>query len=377
MRIFSAFFLYNLMVINVNDFIIKTNNGRCLYLFEKNGLCMKELNGFPNRYKLIYPELSGDFYAVDTGFGELGIVCQNKEGGIVFIRENNKEFIKTVLLNSKSKLVYDKNFVLLMHGRWLGISYIIEYNGNNMLSFQLADNENEPPLAVDYITGKNYYTCVDNEYNRIFIYNRDKELGFNVFKWSQKKVTGYEKLCEGELICALKGFSEKIYLVIRKQEDFFLTILEKSADNMISEEYPLEFLQKNDDLTLMLDNKNLWITVKRKEFTFAYKTDMEKISFSSRYSIFTDGAVIKIKTAFNDNDKKINECFGVIRDFVPELVLYKDLNKVRRIASDDGRKSEETEKQRLKRQLEKIEIRLRLLEEKEVRGKGETNFKNE
>ncbi len=349
----------------MNDFIIKTNNGRTIYFFDNEGLCMKELTGYSNRYKLVYPELSGDFYVADTGFGELGIVCQNKEGSIVFIKESNGDFIKTVLLNSKSKLVYDKHFVLLLHGRWLGISYVIEYKGNNLLSFQLADNENEPPLAVDYIYGKKYYTYVDDGYNRFFIYNKDRELGYKVFRWSVKKFGEYEKLCDGELVSAVNGFYSECYIVFKQEEKSFLLILKNQENDTIKEIYPLEFLDKYEDLTLMLDKNILWIIGKKSDFTFAYKTDINTISFSSQYNIFTDGKVKKIKTVLNDDDKKAYECFGTVKDFVPELLLYKDLRKIHNHVRETKDLKDDKEKLELKRKLEKIEIRLRLLEEKE------------
>ncbi len=349
----------------MNDFIIKTNNGRSLYFFDDEGLCMKELTGYSNRYKLIYPELSGDFYVCDTGYGEIGIICQNKEGSIVFIKENNGDFIKTVLLNSKSKLIYDKQFVLLLHGRWLGISYVVEYKGNNLLSFQLADNENEPPLAVDYIYGKKYYTYVDDDYNRVFIYNKEGELGYKVFRWSLKKFSEYEKLSDGKLICAVNGFNNECYILFKQDEKSYLLIIKQRGIDTTKEIHPLELPENYEDLTLMLDKNILWVIGKKSDFTFAYKTDINTISFSSQYSIFTDGKVKKIKTMFNDADKKAYECFGTVKDYIPELLLYKDLKKTHKQIREPEQINDDREKLELKRKLEKIEIRLRLLEEKE------------
>ncbi len=357
----------------MNDFIIKTNNGRTIYLFENEGLCIRELTGYSNRYKLIYSELKGDFSVADTGYGELGIVCQNKAGSIVFIKENNGEFVKTVLLNSKSRLIYDKKFVLLLHGRWIGISYIIEYQGKNLLSFQLVDNENEPPLAVDYISDKKYFTYVDEDYNRIFIYNRNNEIGYKVYRWSLKAFNEYEKLCEGEFISAVNGFSSDCYIVFKKEEKNYLLTLKRQGLNLIKEIYPIDFLDKYDDLSLLIDKNILWIIVIKKDFTFAYKTDINLIAFSSQYNIFTDGKVRKIKTSLNDTDKRAIECFGTIKELTPDLILYKDLKKTHSLVKEREESNAEKEKLELKRKLDKIEIRLKLLEEKE---KVKNNFEN-
>ena len=367
---FPHFFYIILRVSIVNDFIIKTNNGRCIYLFENNGLCMKDLTSYSNRYKLIYPELAGDFCVVDTGFGEMGIICQNKEGSIVFIKENDGEFIKTILLNSKNKLVYDKHFVLLLHGRWLGI---IEYKENNLLSFQLADNENEPPMAVDYIKNKKYFTFVDDDYNRIFIYNKESSFGYKAFKWSQKRFEEYEVLEEGELITALKGFCDDCYIIYKKDGQKYLLKLKSHGINMVKETYLLEFMDKYDDLTLMLDKNILWIIAAKNEFVVAYKTDVNQISFSSQYNIFTEGKIKKIKTVLNDSDKNAVECFGTVKEYVPELLLYKDLKKCNFVSMPKPEEDNQIERLELKRTLEKIEIRLKLLEEKESEKKS---FKN-
>ena len=370
---FPHFFYIILRVIIVNDFIIKTNNGRCIYLFDNDGLCMKDLTSYSNRYKLIYPESAGDFGAVDTGFGEIGVICQNKEGSIVFIKENDGEFIKTILLNSKNKIVYDKYFVILLHGRWIGISYIIEYKENNLLSFQIVNNENEPPMAVDYIKNKKYFTFVDNDYNRMFIYNKDDGFGYKAFKWSQKRFEEYEFLEEGELVTALEGFSDDCFIIFKKDGKNYLLKLKYHGINMIKETYLLDFIDKYDDLSLMLDKNILWIIAEKNDFVIAYKTDTNQISFSSQYNIFTEGKVKKIKTVLNDSDKNAVECFGTVKEYTPELLLYKDLKRCNykaMLKQEDDNRNERIE---LKRTLEKIEIRLKLLEEKEREKKNSEN----
>ena len=80
------------------DYIIKTLDERTLYFFENGGICVKDLSSKSNKYKVIYEDGVKDFAVEDLGFGKVGIVCQNKAGSIVFIKEDGENYIKTTLL---------------------------------------------------------------------------------------------------------------------------------------------------------------------------------------------------------------------------------------------------------------------------------------
>ena len=43
------------------------------------------------------------------------------------------------------------------------LSYIVEYNDRNILSYQLVNNEHEPPMVVDYVSDNSYFTCVSSK----------------------------------------------------------------------------------------------------------------------------------------------------------------------------------------------------------------------
>lgn len=358
----------------MHDFLIKTSDERTLYFFEKDGICVKDLSLKSNRYKVIYEDGIKDFSVEDMGFGEVGIVCQNKEGSIIFIKEDGDNFVKTTLLNNKSQVYYDKFFKLKLHGNWLGLSYIIEYNGNNILSFQIINNENEPPLAVDYITGKTYFSFVDLNYDRIFFYNRENEFGYKIFKWSKKSFEDYEKLSDGQIIYSINDFKDNYYIVFLNKNKFFLKTIKRKNDIFEINDYPLDFIDLFDEILMMIENNNLWIVVKRYNFTFGRKTDVEEILFSSQYNFFCDGEIRKIPLSVRDKDKKTEDCFGSLKELRPELILYKNLynykNSVK--AKEKVISKEDSQTERLKIEINKLDLRVKELE-KELKNFQKSN----
>ena len=359
MQLFASFFIYIDKVIYMYDYVVKTFNGRTLYFFMENGICVKDLSSKSNRYNVIFEDGVNDFCVEDLGFGEVGIICQDKEGSIVFLRENNNTFIKTILLKSKSQKCYDKFFKLCLHGNWLGLSYIVEYNDHNILSYQLVNNEHEPPMVVDYITDKNYFTTVDKSYNRIFVYNKNEEFGYRIFKWSQKCFDNYEKLDSGSMLCATNDFSDNYYILYQKEGEVYLKVL-KEEDGIFSiSDYPLKFAECDDEFSVLIEESNLWIVTKRKGFIFGRKTKVPDINFSSQYNFFQDGDIRKINLSLNDKKVKTQDCFGTIKNLRPELILYKNLYNY----EINKRKNSDTdEKNSYLKEIEKLNIRIALVE---------------
>ena len=356
------------------DYIIKTLDERTLYFFENGGICVKDLSSKSNKYKVIYEDGVKDFAVEDLGVGKVGIVCQNKEGSIVFIKEDGENYIKTTLLNNKSQVYYDKYFKLKLHGNWLGLSYIIEYNNNNILCFQLVDNENEPPLAVDYVINKTYFSFVNESFDRIFFYNKENEFGYKNYRWSKKDFTEYEKIDEGQIVHIINDFSDNFYIVYLKNNKYFLKILKQNDDGFIYEDYPLDFIDLFDEIVMMIENKNLWIVVKRYNFTFGRKTDINEISFSPQYNFFCDGEIRSFPLSVRDKEKKAEFLFGTLENGRPELILYKDLYNFKNSVKVMGReiKKEDTPFYKMGIEINKLSIRLSNLEKKvsEYLGKG-------
>lgn len=355
--------------------IIKTANDRVLYFFIKEGLCVKDLLSPSDKYKIIYEEAVCDFCVIDTGYGEVGIVCQDDKGSIIFLRESGGTYLKTTLLNNRSQLAYDKYFRLHKHNRWLGLSYIIDYQGEKLLSYQLIDEENQAPLVADSVYDFNYYSFINKSSDIFYFYNREKEFGYKIYKWSKKDFCDYEKLGDGKLLSAVNDNNGLYYIVYEKENSFYLKVINTKDFEFISYDYVIDFLKPNDKINMIVEKNILWITVNRNGFIFGKYCSGEDFVFSSAYNFASEGNLISYDMSINEEDYVFEKCFGYSVNMRPELILYKDLlntsktKKEHNIITEDEESNEffnieKDKRDELEISLTKLEIRVKELEEK-------------
>lgn len=355
--------------------IIKTANDRVLYFFIKEGLCVKDLLLPSDKYKIIYEEAVCDFYITDTGNGEVGIACQDKKGSIIFLRESNNTFLKTTLLNNRSQLAYDKKFKLHKNSNWITLSYIINYQGKNMLSFQIIDNENEAPLVIDYTDDYSYYSFCDRNNDIFYFYSKDNEFGYKLFKWSKKDFLEFESLGNGKIIAAQADKNDKYYIIYENDNGYYLKIIDNKDFDFICEDYEIDFLKPNDKVNIIIEKNSLWITVNRNGFTFGKRCDINTFLFSSIYNFANEGNLIDYDVSINEEDYVMEKCFGYSVNMRPKLILYKDLfNTSKTIKPKEITDNEEEFNEFLnikkekddeyKIEFTKLEIRVRELEER-------------
>lgn len=355
--------------------IIKTCDERVLYFFIKDGLCVKDLLIPHDKYKMIFKEAVSDFYVTDTGNGEVGIICQDESGSIIFLREKNGSYLKTTLLNNRSKLAYEKNFKLFKHNNWISLSYIINYQGNNILSFQIIDNEEEAPIVVDYISGVEYFAFTDISNDIYYFYNKEGIFGYKIYKWGKKDFCEFEKLGDGDLISVLSDKKDTYYIIYENSNKFYLKIFKKQEFEFSEENFEIDFIKNGDFINMIIEKDVLWITVDRNGFTFGKKCDMENFEFSSSYNFANEGNLINYNITLNEKDYIMEKCFGYSVNMRPKLILYKDLlntNKVLKpkieIADEEEfnefLKIEKEKESENKIEITKLGIRLKELEEK-------------
>lgn len=358
--------------------IIKTANERVLYFFIKEGLCVKDLLSPTDKYKIIYDEAVCDFSVIDTGYGEVGVVCQDNKGSIIFLREDNGSYLKTTLLNNRSQLAYDKYFKLHKHNKWIGLSYIINYQGKNILSYQLVDEENQAPLVVDYIEDFNYFSFLNKSSDIIYYYNREKEFGHKIYKWSKKDFDEYEKLGDGKILSAVSDNNGMYYIIYEKDTSFYLKVINSKEFEFISYDYEIDFLKPNDEINMIIEKKTLWVTVNRNGFTFGKYLNNKDFTFSSAFNFANEGNLINYDVSINEENYALERCFGYSVNMRPKLILYKDLlnpsktikekneitleDEFNEFLNIEGGKNDE-----LKISITKLEIRIKELEE-EVRN---------
>lgn len=358
----------------LNNEIVKTSDERVLYFFIKDGLCVKDLMNPTEKYNVIFEDAVEDFYAVDFDNGKIGIVCQDKSGSIIFLKENEGTYLKTTLLNNRNKTAYDKNFKIHKNGNWISISYIIEYQNSFILSFQIVNDEEIAPIAVEYVKDKNYYSFVMNNYDIFFLFNKEDGFYYKIYKWGQKKFFDSEKLGDGKLVSC--GFDkENFYLIYNKDKKYKLKIIKNEDFDFTFYDYDIDFVKDDDEINIVVEKDSFWITVKRNGFLFGRKANIDFNGFSDTYNFMNEGEIINCKLEINENDYEVNNCFAYLNKLRPKLIIYKDLlNTFKTIkkplvsTSDDEftefTKIENKEPSDIEKKLTKLEIRINSLEEK-------------
>ncbi len=350
--------------------IVKTSDERVLYFFINDGLCVKDLNVPSDKYKVIYEEAVCDFAVMDTGLGEVGIVCQDDKGSIIFLKESGDTFLKTTLLNNRSQIAYDKYFRLTKHIERIGLSYIINYKGKSILSFQVVDGEESAPVVVDYVNNTDYWSHASSNGDLYIFYNRKDEFGYKIFKWSQKDFIDYDSLGEGRLISAV-GDGDCYYIIYERDGGFFLKVIDNRNFGFNICDYELNFIKQDDIVNIMMEKNKLWVTVNRKGFTFGKKCSIENFEFSSPYNFANEGNLINYSLCINEREYIVEKCFGYSINMRPKLILYKDLLNVKKtikptvtVFGEENNKEENEDIKRINIELTKLDIRLKEAEEK-------------
>ncbi len=308
----------------MNNIIVKTKENRVLYFYNDKGLCIKNLINLNTNSKMIYEDARGDFDVIEMSGGEVGIICQDKDGCIVFLRESGREYLKSTLLLNKNKSVYDKHFTLLNHGKWLSVVYIVDYEGKKILSHQIVDKENQTPYAIDEISNDKYFAFTDKGNNIILLYNKENEAGYRIYKWGSKEWSDYIKLTDGNIITAADDYMENIYILSENENrQFYLR-----ADNN-SLEFTKIHKTKTDeicnDAVMFFEADYLWVIKENKDKLFGIKMtkEFERVSGPMFFGNDVYKKLYSIKT--NENKYKIRNCYGYETNNIPKLIVYKNL----------------------------------------------------
>ena len=308
----------------MNNVLIKTSGKRVVYFYNEGGICYKDLVFQNKNPKLIFENARGDFDVIEMGNNQVGIICQDSEGSIVFLRENGSAYLKTTLLKNKSKKVYDKNFSLHKQSEWITVLYTVENENKLILSYQIVDGENETPYAVDEIYDRKYYSFTDNCGNLIVFYNRNNEFGYRILKWSAKEWTEYKKSGDGRIkaciydekynVCMLveDKFSEK-YIYLKKEQFSY-------EDNIISETN-----ENCEDAVIIFEGEDIWAVRELKDKLYGIKMNRNFEKLSGPLYFGNDVYKRKYSVKTSEADYTLTECFGYEKNKIPTLIVYKNL----------------------------------------------------
>jgi len=324
----------------MNNILVKTSGKRVLYFYGKKGLYMKDLLRSNSNPKIIFNASEGDFDVIEVDNGEIGIICQDNEGSIVFLRETKDGYLKTTLLKNKSKAVYNKHFTLHSHGGWLSSIYIIDYDGKKILSHQIVDSENTSPFAVDEIKGTTYYSFGDSAGNIILFYNREKEFGYRVYRWGEKEWKDYVFLCEGELKTVSPGREGKFYILYSDGErDQCIVLLKNHLEIRVSGK--AEMGKSCENAVMFFEDEFLWVIKEDREKLYGTKYNGEFERINGPLYFGNDSYKKKFRIKTGEKKYVISECYGYETNQIPKLIVYKNLYNTEEVLRETVRDQNE------------------------------------
>jgi hypothetical protein len=248
----------------------------------------------------------------------------------------------------------------------IGLSYIINYKGKSILSFQIVDGEESAPVVVDYVSNTDYWSYAATNGDLYMFYNRDEDFGYKIFKWSQKDFISYDSFGDGKLISAVGDGNDCYYIVYERDGSFFLKVISNKDFSFDICDYELNFIKQDDIVNMMIEKNKLWVIVNRNGFTFGKKCSTDNFEFSSPYNFANEGNLINYSLCINEKDYIIEKCFGYSVNMRPKLILYKDLLNAKKtikpavvVFGEDERKEENEDIKRIKIEITKLDIRLK------------------
>jgi len=158
------------------------------------GLCYRKKEGVHFRpFEVLIKEACEDFCVLSAG-GKLHLVCQDKEGNILYIDYDGTDWRKRTLLTSREEKPYPKYFSLISMSGYLNLFYTIIYRERCMLIHQMLDIGDKPPAVVDYIRPARppFLLTGRSGEEMILLYENESGVsGGRRYRWSQKSFGGF------------------------------------------------------------------------------------------------------------------------------------------------------------------------------------------
>ncbi|MBE7040675.1 MAG: hypothetical protein E7400_01770 [Ruminococcaceae bacterium] len=223
----------------MQEYLVKCR-GKWWHFFMKPlyGLCYRRREGgrFLN-FEVLLLDACEDFCATCMG-DSIHIVCQDKNGSILYLNGAEGEWKRTVLLANKSSVPYPKHFSLVPVGNFLNLFYVIAYQEKQMLVHQILGVQDKPPTVVDRIApGMPLFLAEPAVGTDIAVIYRNEagNSGCRTFRWSKKEFGRFVPVNPslGGQVCAtlLENYGRTRYCALQKVESVRnLVYFEKTED---------------------------------------------------------------------------------------------------------------------------------------------------
>ena len=173
----------------MSEFFVKQCYGKIWHFCHNtNGICYCVMTSDKiTNYEVLAFDGTDDFDVCIDDNDNIHLVYQNNNGEILYAYYNKKEWIFLPVLQSKTKMFYNKGIRLIRVNNWLNILYSVEYKGKKLLTHQFVNAGDIQPSAIDVING-NFYTSCDSRGNIYVLYYSENEKSFGIKKyiWGKK-----------------------------------------------------------------------------------------------------------------------------------------------------------------------------------------------
>lgn len=206
------------------------------------GLCVRKKEGsrFSN-FEVLLEDAREDFCALASG-GGIHVVCQDKNGSILYLFLEQGIWRKIVLLENKEGKVYPKHFQLLSVGGFLNLFYTIIHKEKHLLVHQIITTEDRPPMVVDTIRlGKPpFWVYMHSGTDVTVLYdNASGVSGCRLYRWSGKTFGRFMPIHPSEN-CMLKNVffepnGKEHYAAFKQVEGFYNLVYFTQQDDTFTE----------------------------------------------------------------------------------------------------------------------------------------------
>ena len=181
----------------MNDKIVFCENMLWHFYFGANGICVSKLQQNPNT-ATVFDSGYFDFDVISDGDRTIHLICQDKEGSVIYFLYTDSVWHKKVIFLSKTKTAYTKSFKLISNKSLVCAAYTIVKDSRPMIVFQYL-NASAPPLVIDYVTSapRSFFVLPKSNFDiDIFYQNLDGFLGYKTYIWSKKDFSPFNSICE-------------------------------------------------------------------------------------------------------------------------------------------------------------------------------------
>lgn len=171
------------------DYLVKHSHGYMRHFCHspKNGIYLCTMtNAHITGYEVLMAEGQNDFDMLIDDDDVTHIVCQDSEGNIIYIKNENGVWEKYTLLKSKTSSSYPKNFRIFLTDNLINMIYAVDYKGKRLLSHHMLESS-DVPVAIDFAAGD--FACAKDEGGNIHLLytNGNGVTGWRHFSWNTKQ----------------------------------------------------------------------------------------------------------------------------------------------------------------------------------------------